>query len=75
LVYQVKITVIATGFDESRQRLRDISNRPLHASLPIVDANQPQEEDKMNGEKKEFTEPKDQGDTELDIPAFLRQGR
>lgn len=75
LVDQVKITVIATGFDESRQRLRDISNRPLHAPLPIVNASQPQEENQPNGEKKEFTNPKDDGDTELDIPAFLRQGR
>ncbi|OIN89124.1 cell division protein FtsZ [Candidatus Beckwithbacteria bacterium CG_4_10_14_0_2_um_filter_47_25] len=70
LVDQIKITVIATGFDETRQRLRDISGRA--ATQPAVAE---LINDQTNGEKKEFSEPREESDTELDIPAFLRQGR
>ena len=70
LVDQIKITVIATGFDETRQRLRDISSRT--ASKPAVEQ---LVNDQTGDDKKEFSEPKDETDTELDIPAFLRQGR
>jgi cell division protein FtsZ len=77
LVDQVKITVIATGFDESRQKLRDLSNRPFHTQpIQVVgDDNQQSENPEANGERKVFGDSKDTGDTELDIPAFLRQGR
>lgn len=70
LVDQIKITVIATGFDETRQRLRDISSRA--AVKPAVEQ---LVNDQTGDDKKEFSEPKDETDTELDIPAFLRQGR
>lgn len=36
MVDQIKITVIATGFDESRQRLRELSDRPLAPHQPYV---------------------------------------
>jgi len=70
LVDQIKITVIATGFDETRQRLRDISGRT--ATKPALET---VVNDQTGDDKKEFTEPQDNTDTELDIPAFLRQGR
>jgi len=70
LVDQIKITVIATGFDETRQRLRDISGRATTKPALETVVN-----DQTGDDKKEFTEPQDNTDTELDIPAFLRQGR
>lgn len=70
LVDQIKITVIATGFDETRQRLRDISSRAATKPAAETVVN-----DQTGDDKKEFTEPQDNSDTELDIPAFLRQGR
>ena len=70
LVDQIKITVIATGFDETRQRLRAISGRATTKPALETVVN-----DQTGDDKKEFTEPQDNTDTELDIPAFLRQGR
>lgn len=65
LIDQVKITVIATGFDETRQRLRELSARPAASQLihtPTV----------VSEELSEVTE---EESDEFDIPAFLRQGR
>jgi len=73
LVDQIKITVIATGFDETRQKLREISSR----AAPGRNQQQLQnEEPEQPGEPqpKEFSEKPDESD-EFDIPAFLRQGR
>lgn len=36
LVDQVKITVIATGFDETKRRLRELSGRPSYSSVTSV---------------------------------------
>lgn len=78
MVDQIKITVVATGFDESRQRLQQIaSTQPLRSELRKAKKDESEDEDeKENGEKKKF---KDDGlppeDSEFDIPAFLRQGR
>ncbi|MEK7513604.1 MAG: cell division protein FtsZ [Patescibacteria group bacterium] len=69
LIDQIKITVIATGFDETRQRLKDLSTRPIvQATTPGTDPNSPLA-------KPELTEVKDNPGDEFDIPAFLRQGR
>jgi cell division protein FtsZ len=65
LVDQIKITVIATGFDETRQRLKDLSSRTDDKSKT-----QPTDE-----EKKELSEVTEEESDEFDIPAFLRQGR
>ena len=70
LVDQIKITVIATGFDETRQRLKDISGRVVRPAV-----SEPVTDDQNNIDKPGFVDPKDDGNTELDIPAFLRQGR
>lgn len=65
LVDQIKITVIATGFDETRQRLRDLSSRTDDKSkTPPTDE-----------EKPELSEVSEEESDEFDIPAFLRQGR
>ena len=77
LVDQIKITVIATGFDETRQRLKDLSTRPVAAPAvdPSSDEETDQEEPPTNGESKELSEVGDEPADEFDIPAFLRQGR
>lgn len=77
LVDQVKISVIATGFDQTRARLREFAgpgvnpmprlNLTQHA--PIQDDNQDEEEMEMAPVVEEEME----DDNRLDIPAFLRR--
>lgn len=68
LIDQVKITVIATGFDETRQKLKDLSARD--------DKVKTQGQPPAMEEKPQLTEVKpDEPNDEFDIPAFLRQGR
>ena len=82
LVDQVKITVIATGFDESRQRLKDIATRTqvVQSQAQVTGADEEEDEpgkrppDK-DEEEKELSEAKEEPEDEFDIPAFLRQGR
>ncbi len=75
LVDQIKITVIATGFDETKKRLRELSGRPSAAAVgqpaftrpvttvvPISQTTNPFPADDLPPEEDEF-----------DIPAFLRQ--
>lgn len=67
MVDQVKITVIATGFDEAKRRLKELSsnsdsdtygsNQVMTNNIQSVPEEMPQEEDKW------------------DVPAFLRQGK
>jgi cell division protein FtsZ len=78
MVDQIKITVIATGFDESKRRLKEmVSQRPavkmvnnqniVSQSIPLGDVitdEQPEQNPESPPEKDEW-----------DIPAFLRQGR
>jgi cell division protein FtsZ len=75
LVDQIKITVIATGFDETRQRLQELSSRPTAAVQAADDTTDETEAPDTNGEKKEFSEILEEETDEFDIPAFLRQGR
>ncbi len=68
LVDQVKITVIATGFDETKRRLRELTGRSTPQPVPTI--SQPQQTvvtvpaDDLPPEEDEF-----------DIPAFLRLKR
>ncbi len=87
LVDQVRITVIATGFDETRARLASIS-RPINET-PIVQgvvSESPKEETLENNYEKEeeiveepFSPPatevneEDEFGKQFDIPAFLRK--
>ncbi len=87
LVDQIKITVVATGFDESRSKLRDMSE-PV--AVPIgsptmgmgmqmsnnnmtEDSTEEPEPEVQRVEKQE--EPAGSGQDEIDIPTFLRQIR
>lgn len=78
LVDQIKISVIATGFDEARQRLQQITSttrvfRPQIKKVSLV--KEPPKEEKSDGEKVKPKKEDFPQDTEFDIPAFLRQGR
>lgn len=81
LVDQVKITVIATGFDETKKRLRELSNRPAYGAVaqPPLTFTKP-----VTTYQAQSVQPKPQPVTpvaddfppeedEFDIPAFLRQ--
>lgn len=64
MVDQVKITVIATGFDETKKRLKELSGKMEKPSI------------KGNEEIKGPLSEEYPGETdEWDIPAFLRQGK
>lgn len=76
LTDQIKITVIATGFDESRQKLIQISSaQPLRSQIGKTLETKKTEEKKKKKEKKEevFSDEIPPEKTEFDIPAFLRQ--
>ena len=66
MVDQIKITVVATGFDEAKRRLANLSNNVEYKEpvqqvpttvIPNIPDQNPADEDKW------------------DIPAFLRQGK
>lgn len=75
---QVKITVVATGFDETRARLARMAAKPKVVqpegivSEPPEEKKEKEEEIKEKPPEEEFP-PKDFD--EFDIPAFLRQGK
>ncbi len=84
LVDQIKITVIATGFDETRSRLAGLTSRPrtqpppqgLISEHPTQEKTEPEpyhsrDENIANQEPPSSEEFSD----DLDIPAFLRRGR
>ena len=73
MVDQVKISVIGTGFDENRQRLQQFASpKAVHDRPQGQDG---EEKTKSDEEKPEKDGEIDQYEDELDIPAFLRQGR
>lgn len=79
---QVKISVIATGFDETRRKLREYVGAGIgSASLGVQPTSWADEEEEGEGEQKveeEETEKKEERKEEeedLEIPAFLRSNR
>jgi len=87
LADQIRITVVATGFDDARQRLQQITSvtktpfgsgiQPRQIIMPLNPQMQNQslvgdEDKKTNGEKSEGDDGFPPEDTEFDIPAFLR---
>lgn len=72
MVDQVKISVIGTGFDEARQRLhqfatpKSVKDEEQESAQKLGRDDEPPPE--SDGEVSEYED-------ELDIPAFLRQGR
>lgn len=78
MVDQIKITVIATGFDEARTRLAGLMAKPPAPVEPEgIVSEVPEEKKKEEEEEKEKPSKKGPPDEfeELEIPAFLRQGR
>lgn len=78
LVDQVRITVIATGFDQTRSRIARMTKSP---ALPIqgVVSEKPKEEEKLEDNKEEQEVGQENGSDEdpfgekFEIPAFLRK--
>jgi len=79
---QIKIIVIATGFDESRMRLARMMSRPKPPEPEGIVSEFPEE--KIPLEENETVEakseipsenPEDEFGDEFDIPTFLRQGK
>lgn len=73
----IKISVIATGFDESRRRLQGFVNRTespfMNYARPDNTKEEPQEEEKPPATLDDkFKHTEVDIDNELDIPAFLR---
>lgn len=76
---QLRITVVATGFDQTKQRLQQfviqqpqpqVNNTPLTAaSGPLETTSQQQNQQNQNQPE----EPKEKKEDDWDIPAFLRQ--
>ncbi len=81
---QIKISVIATGFDESRRRLREFVGTGIGSGSLSVGATPPSAWDDTTGDSQtpaqtvsdvqEELEKKDEED-DLEIPAFLRSNR
>jgi cell division protein FtsZ len=63
MVDQVKITVVATGFDETKRRLMDLTEKPEISVSTSSDENQVQKPDYQPANE----------DDEWEIPAFIRQ--
>lgn len=88
LVDQIKITVIATGFDETKKRLRELTGKPavdtrygyprtgasfVRPAQPVIP---PIEQPVQQPPQPVFEQPQDETppeEDEFDIPAFLRQ--
>lgn len=83
MVDQIKITVIATGFDESRQRLREFAPKPQPRQFTpyagptgiVSDDDLQNKGQETKIEEEPVKRSDDEFDSELDIPAFLRQGK
>lgn len=74
----LKITVIATGFDETRRRLRDLVSypaRPAGGPEPAVKEEKKEEEKEKEKKEKVSLHKEVPIEDEFDIPAFLRQGK
>lgn len=66
LVDQIRITVIATGFDETKKRLQELTGRPVFRSMPMPDGIVSEPVRKESKEENILEE------DPFDIPAFLR---
>lgn len=72
---QIKITVIATGFDENRQKLRDLRferNLPTGNVAPQQVQTSPADDDTLEETPKKSL---DDFTDDFDIPAFMRKGK
>lgn len=81
MIDQLKVSVIATGFDEAKMNLQRMVSRPVNVfSAPAKDSLKPASTEKSpppqesNGRDEEVPKRDEMGE-EFDIPAFLRLGR
>lgn len=80
---QIKIIVIATGFDEGRMRLVKMMNRPKPVEPQGIISELPEqkiskidlEQNQPETEEKPEELPEDEFGEEFDVPTFLRQGK
>ncbi len=78
---QVRITVIATGFDETRSRMaqidRGVTTRtqppPVQGMIGETQQNQQNTNDDSNGDDNNNSQDEPQVEEDLEIPAFLRR--
>jgi len=87
MVGQIKITVIATGFDETRRRMRElhqpqttnsqqtITPRPYSGPVGIISDDTTDDPDDKNGKVENTLNKNGEFDDEFDIPSFLRQAK
>lgn len=82
LVDQIKISVIATGFDEARMRLANLVSPFQQRPVTVQETIDQQEEEEKERQQQDTTSsqnntpvPPDEMGEEFEIPAFLRQGR
>lgn len=85
MVDQIRITVIATGFDETKRKLLDLTEKKtVVTAASITGQPAPAISDDGKGDddssrSSPIEEPEDDGEVEIsddfDIPAFLRRGR
>jgi cell division protein FtsZ len=80
LIDQIKVTVIATGFDENRQRLKDLrferNFTPQVSQMSQNMTNVTNQTDDDTIEKPAVETPAaDEFGDDFDIPAFLRKGK
>lgn len=79
MIDQMKIVVIATGFDESRNRIAKLMSTPMDKVLPqgLINENVVEEQKEEQKEVVSTGSADIDGDygEEFDIPAFLRQGK
>ncbi|PIR80384.1 MAG: cell division protein FtsZ, partial [Candidatus Levybacteria bacterium CG10_big_fil_rev_8_21_14_0_10_35_13] len=70
---QIKITVVATGFDSTRQVLKEfVSPIVNEENIQVQSQTQPQGQ-QMPGTNTSIPQPQEEEDDTWDIPAFLRQ--
>ena len=83
MIDQVRVTVIATGFDETRLKFERMVSRPATklpeglistVSSPKPEVGKEEKEKQEEIKKVEMVSP-EEFESELDIPAFLRQGK
>lgn len=75
---QVRITVIATGFDETRVRIAEISKPAMQAAIPTIQgvvSEKPEEKrmDESDDQDGPDNPTKEEYEDDFDIPAFLRK--
>ncbi|MBI4136556.1 cell division protein FtsZ [Candidatus Roizmanbacteria bacterium] len=72
MVDQIKIIVIATGFDETKQQLLQMAG-PQQQPQPLYTTSSSQSTDDQSQPDEPEEEEKEEGEDPWDVPAFLRQ--